>query len=712
MAESVTRFLGEDASLGKTIQNLEGRLDGFGNAAANVQGKTSKLPATFVAVAAGVLAFVASLSAAMVSVMTFRTALEFTEKLNNLKAATGESAANLVLLQRAFDLTGSSADKVGPAINKVQELIAKAGEGAPKAVEKLNLLGLSFGELKNLSPAEQMEKVMKAIDAIPDPAERARAAMAIFGTQLGRELLPLIKDFDAGMAKAAATLGSLPRIIETYGPSMSMFSNAIDALKKKPEEFAVGVVGPMSTLLGNLAQRFAEFDASGFGESIGLALNNALIDILVWVERGTQVLQGVWAGLEPAIRPVLAQLTAAWDAFINSLQPYVQRIGSFFDSIDYTAIGKRIGEQFAFAFDVALGIWQDPSKIFGLYSRYLDFTFRKAADDFLSFFVTAVEAVGRALIGALSADFFKGIAQMFVGAIIVGIAQINLKFLDMIESVLRVFTGIWDAVTGEGVINFAKRLYDMIVNFGKDFISVLTNPIGFFTGQLASALVDGTKSGADAFKTNYDKAAGGFLAQARAGLEGLSTSGAQTMTDGFNTATGALVQGVKDAVTQTEGFKSNIFGSVEAGQRLNEYATQVAEKGREYKESLAQAATSMAQTKLDVTGPDGIAPALDRTAQTLNATADKTQSASGTIVTAFQGVATSGNTFKTATDGAGQSFAKQADAAGRALESGVRNAMKALTDSVRGFATEGTLQKVVSELQSLNRKLPQNALTL
>jgi len=693
MAESHTNFLGHDESLGSTIQGLEKRLDGFGQSISNIEKNTSMLPQMFAQGAAAVAGFAASVAGTIVSIKTFTTALDFVEKLNNLKAATGASRAELILLQRAFDLTGSSADKVGPAINKVQEVIAKAAEGSPKAVEKLKLLGLSFDQLKNLSPAE-----------------RARAAMAIFGTQLGRELLPLIKDFDGELAKAAATLGSLPRIIETYGPSMTMFSNAIDALKKKPEEFAVGVVGPMSTLLGNLAKRFAEFDASGFGEAIGIALNNALIEMLVWVERGYKILQGVWAGLEPAIRPVLSALTAAWDAFINSLQPYVQRIGSFFDSIDYTSIGKRIGEQFAFAFDVALGIWQDPSKIFGLYSRYLDFTFRKAADDFLSFFVTAVEAVGRALLGVLSADFFAGIGKIFTGAIILGIAQINLKFLDMIESVLRVFTGIWDAVTGEGVASFAKRLYDMIVNFGKDFISVLTNPIGFFTGQLASALIDGTKSGADAFTTNFDKAAGGVIDKARAGLEGMSTSATQTMGEGFKSATGALIQGVGDAVTKTEGFKSNIFGSAEAGQRLNEYATQVAEKGREYKESLAQAATSMAQTKLDVTGPDGIAPALDRTAQTLNATADKTQSASGTIVTAFEGVATSGNTLKTATDGAGQSFAKQADAAGRALESGVRNAMKSLTDSVRGFATETTLQKVVTELQSLNRKLPQPVL--
>lgn len=701
MAESVTRFLGEDASLGSTIQNLEGRLDGFGQSAAGVGAVTGELPTKFAAAAVAIATLAAGIAGAVVSINTFKTALNFVEKLDNLKAQTGATRDQLVLLQRAFDLTGSSADKVGPAMNKVQEMIAKAGDNSPKAVEKLGLLGLTFEELNRLSPAQQFEKVMEAIDAIPNPADKARAAMAVFGNSLGREILPLINDFDGGLAAAAKTLGSLPDVIKTYGPAMSMFGDAVDALKKKPEEFAVGVVGPMSTLLGNLAQKFAEFDAAGLGEAIGKSLNNALIDMLTWVERGYKVLQGVWEGLEPGLRPILKSLETAWSTFIDSLAPYVQKISSFFDNIDYQAIGRKIGEQFTYALDVARGIFEDPSKIFSLYGKYLDFTFRKAADDFVSFFVTAAEAIGRALLGVLSQDFWGSIAKIFAGAVILGIAQINLKFLEMIESVMRTFTGIWNAVTGEGVASFARRLFEMIKNFGSDFVSVLTNPIGFFTGKLASALIGSSKSGADAFAANYDKAAGGIISKAKAGLEGMSTSATQTMGEGFKGATAALTKGVGEAVTKTEGFKSNIFGSAEAGQRLKQSTDQLAMNGASLRTSAEGAATAIGKAKGDVkaavdltTGPGGIAAATKEAASA-------TQKSSSSITTAYGGVAKSGQDFTSATSKSGRDFTKAAADAGVQFSKNVQFSLKALTDSMRGFATETTLREAVSQLREI-----------
>ena len=705
MAESVTRFLGEDASLGSTIQGLEGRLDGFGQAAAGVGVATGELPAKFAAAAVGIATLAAGIAGAIVSVNTFKAALNFVEKLDNLKAQTGATRDQLVLLQRAFDLTGSSADKVGPAINKVQEVIAKAGDNSPKAVEKLGLLGLTFAQLNNLSPAQQFEKVIEAINAIPDPAEKARAAMAFFGSSLGRELMPLIKDFDGSLAAAAKTLGSLPDIIKTYGPSMSMFGDAIDALKKKPEEFAVGVVGPMSTLLGNLSQKFAEFDAAGFGEAIGKALNTALIDILTWVERGYNVLQGVWEGLEPGLLPILKSLQAAWSTFIDSLEPYVQKISSFFDSIDYRAIGRRIGEQFTYALDVARGLFEDPSKIFSLYGKYLDFTFRKAADDFVSFFVTAAEAIGRALIGVLSQDFWSSIAKIFAGAIILGIAQINLKFIEMIESVMRTFTSIWNAITGEGVLSFGKRLFEMIKNFGSDFVSVLTNPIGFVTGKLTSALVSSSKSGADAFAVSYDQAAGGIFAKAKAGLEGMSISATRTMGEGFKGATDALNKGVADAVTKTEGFKSNIFGSAEAGARLKQSTDDLARNGAALRTSAEGAATAIGRAKGDVraavdltTGPGGIATATKEAAAA-------TQKSSSNITTAYGGVAKSGQEFTSATSKSGRDFTKAAADAGKQFSQQVQFSLKSLTDSMKGFATESTLRDAVRLLTSINENI-------
>jgi hypothetical protein len=682
MAESVTRFLGEDASLGKTIQNLEGRLDGFGTAAASVGTATGALPAKFAAVAAGVVAFAAGVAGAIVSIKTFGTALDFIEKLDNLKAATGASAAELVLLQRAFDLTGSSADKVGPAINKVQEMIAKAGEGAPKAVEKLNLLGLSFGELKNLSPAEQMEKVMKAIAAIPDPAERARAAMAIFGTQLGRELLPLIKDFDGEMTKAAATLGSLPRIIETYGPAMSIFSNAIDALKKKPEEFAGGVVGPMSTLLGNLAQRFAEFDASGFGERIGIALNSALVEMLIWSENVTRLLGGVWDGLSALnLGPILGGAFAQISAFVGLAREQVATIYERLRDADYQEIGRRIGSAISYGLEPLKELDTNPAAALNNFYDRLDeqtvqfgANLAKVIADSLRMGVTQA----RAFDAFLDGEQVKQIGDRIANGIYFAILNFP-KWNEAMSSPVNAFKMMWGASQESNTQVLKNALINAFELANSRFLDLFTNPAKLAAGLFGTALRDAFLSFIKVFTDTWTNTNGTIIEKFRAAYNAVLENTGKTM-----------IGATETAATNTK----------QAGENL-------ATGGKQLEESSARAKDNISQAKAEVTGPGGIAPALDANANALNQTADKTQSASGTIVTAFEGVATSGNTFKTATDGAGQSFAKQADAAGRALESGVRNAMKALTDSVRGFATENTLQRVLGEMQNLNRKLPQ-----
>jgi hypothetical protein len=117
-----------------------------------------------------------------------------------------------------------------------------------------------------------------------------------------------------------------------------------------------------------------------------------------------------------------------------------------------------------------------------------------------------------------------------------------------------------------------------------------------------------------------------------------------------------------------------------------------------------EAARGEAQITGDIyTGPSGIA-------NTLNATADRTAAASEGITTAFNGVAASGETMKQSVDLAGQSFTKAAADAGMVLGQELRAAVAGLTDSFRGFATEGTLQQAVNELRTLSAKLPQPVL--
>lgn len=684
MAESVTRFLGQDESLGSTIQGLEKRLDGFGQSLVNIEKNTSMLPQMFARSAAAVAGFASSVAGTIVSIKTFTTALDFIERLNNLKSATGATRSELIKLQRAFSLTGSSADKVGPAINKVQDVITKAGENSPKAVEKLNLLKLTFEDLKDLSPAEQMEKVMKSIAALPTPAEQARAAMAIFGNELGRELLPLIKDFDGEVAKAVATLGSLPRIVQTYGPAMTQFANAIDALKKKPEEFAVGVVGPMSALLGSLAQRFATFDASGFGERIGITLNNTLREMLIWSENVYRLLGGIWNGLGSLnLGPVLQ---GALQQIGNLVSAATDQVGTIYNSLrdsDFSAIGQKLGAAISYGLEPLKMLNTDPSAAMDNFflrmqeqTVNLGATLRQTVIDSLDQGARQAKAFDEVL-----AQKASGIGDRIVNGIYFSILNFP-RWAEAFSSPVKAFELVWGASSNQSASVFRKAMIDAMTLFGSDMYKLFENPIALIAKLLATSLTREFYGFINTFQSTWESTNGSIIQKFKAAYDAVIDSTGR-----------GLVGASETAANNTK----------QAGDNLSKGANDVLT-------STAQARDNLAQAKADVTGTGGISPSLDANANALNQTAQNTQQASSSITTAFDGVAKSGQNFNTSTDRAADYFSSQVSRAGAAISNDVRSVMSGLTDAMRGFATEATLKQVVTELQTLNRNLPQPVL--
>ena len=118
----------------------------------------------------------------LVKVMeTFKQAFELTGKLSELSDQTGISSDRLAILSRMFQNSGLSADDLGKVVNKLQKFIEGAGDAGSANAQKLAKLGLTFDDIKNLSPEEQFQTVAKALAGIQDPTEKAALAMEIFG---------------------------------------------------------------------------------------------------------------------------------------------------------------------------------------------------------------------------------------------------------------------------------------------------------------------------------------------------------------------------------------------------------------------------------------------------------------------------------------------------------------------------------------------------
>lgn len=136
------------------------------------------------------------------------------DELAKASTRTGVSVEQLSRLKYAADQSGSSLEGLENGLKKMAKTIVAAGDGNPEAVESLRDIGLSVNDLAKLSPDEQFVSIANAISQIPNPTNRAAAAMKIFGKN-GTELLPLMVDGAKGINALIEQANKLGLVMST-----------------------------------------------------------------------------------------------------------------------------------------------------------------------------------------------------------------------------------------------------------------------------------------------------------------------------------------------------------------------------------------------------------------------------------------------------------------------------------------------------------------
>jgi hypothetical protein len=199
------------------------------------------------------------------SIDEFGAALDLGGRLSDLSERTGETAGNLLLLERAFNNSGVGADKVGQSINKLQKFIEDAGTGAAPQIEVMNRLGLSLEELAGKTQTEQLQVFAQRISDIEDPGKRAALAMEVFG-RAGGELLPLLTNFSGELGTAQDQLGGMVDVMNRNAATFDAVSDKVDIIGGKFMEFAAGVLDKVSPALDAVTEALSRIDAAAIGQ--------------------------------------------------------------------------------------------------------------------------------------------------------------------------------------------------------------------------------------------------------------------------------------------------------------------------------------------------------------------------------------------------------------------------------------------------------------
>ena len=276
------------------------------------------------AVKVGMMAVEAATAGARAVVDGFGQAIDLGGKLNDLSSRTGESAGNLLVLQRAFENTGVSGDKVGTSINKLQKFMAEAAAGGAEQSATMSALGISMSDLEGKTPTEQMQVFAKQIAGISDPAERARAAMEVFGKS-GGELLPMLNNFAGEIDGAKGQLGSLPGVMDRSASAMDSLGDNFSAIKNKTMEFAAGFLESALPALNAFTTSLTGVDAAGWGQKL-MSQVMSVADFLI----------GAFKAPMPAIEAIglglLAGVKIAGNNYLNSLIDAGRFAKAFFSS--------------------------------------------------------------------------------------------------------------------------------------------------------------------------------------------------------------------------------------------------------------------------------------------------------------------------------------------------------------------------------------------
>ena len=188
------------------------------------------------------------------------------DEIAKLAQKTGFSTEALSELRHAAELSNTSLSSLETAIKRMQVVIIEAKNKTSAAAKSLHDLGLSYDELKDLTPEKQFEAITNALADIVDPTLKAALAVDTFGRS-GTDLLPMLVDGSAGlnaMKKEAHDLGVVfsaeaAKKAEAFKDSITKLKAAITGISGEIAKTLAPILTKLLTFITNVIKSITDW---------------------------------------------------------------------------------------------------------------------------------------------------------------------------------------------------------------------------------------------------------------------------------------------------------------------------------------------------------------------------------------------------------------------------------------------------------------------
>lgn len=247
---------------------------------------------------------------------------------SKLSRRLGMTYGELAGLKLAGDLAGVGIESIAAAMTKSDVAMQKAAGGSKAANAAFATLGLSVDKLQGMSAADRFSAIAESISALPTSAERAAAAVALFGRS-GAQLLPLFEGGAGSIARAReeaekfglALTNAQGQNVEEMNDSFSRVYSAIQGIVQQ-------VVAHLAPAITAVTKQFTDFVGSVGGANIGQAIGEALLQGARFLAQiGDYLIQNFGGVFQ-----YLTQIGAQWGEVFD----LGNRVASFFGAVGDT----------------------------------------------------------------------------------------------------------------------------------------------------------------------------------------------------------------------------------------------------------------------------------------------------------------------------------------------------------------------------------------
>lgn len=238
---------------------------------------------------------------------------EVVDKTSKLASRLGMTYSELSGLAHAGALAGVGLDTIGTAATKLDVAMVAAANGSATANAKFERLGLSVADLGNMNAEQRFQAIAQAISQLPNEAERAAAAVSLFGRS-GAGMLPMFQDGAAGLVAAreeAERFGTA--LTNAQGTDIENMNDAFTRAQAAISGVVQQLVAYLAPAVDAITTAFSNMIGSVGGATIGQTIGDGIMSGARFMAQIADYVIQNFSGVFTYFQAVGMKFGAVWD---------------------------------------------------------------------------------------------------------------------------------------------------------------------------------------------------------------------------------------------------------------------------------------------------------------------------------------------------------------------------------------------------------------